>query len=858
MESQLGKKLMVQIGALISIVIVSAAFWVIYNTLHTISLHDLRNHLTSFPIEYLILALLITFSSYLTITGYDIVALHHIRRKVKYSSSATASFLASVFGNNIGFAMLTGTSIRYRIYSLIGLSTVEVAAVSSMCALTTIFGMSVIFALSMVMHGADSISKSDLPFSPILMRAMGWIILASVTGYILYSRNKPLTITLGNWSIRLPASLTILKQITLGTTNLCLVALLIYVLLPSGIDLSYLGFLGVFAIALIAGSASNVPGGIGVFESVILLGLPQISPAALLASILMFRMIYYLTPLIIASIVFTWHEAMLKRESLEGIQDTTFDVLHEFGPQILSMLVLLAGIILLLSGSIPIGFDRKLLVLHIPLSVVELSHLMGAAAGLGLFLAARGISKRLYSAFWLAVVLLVTGIVTSLLKGLGFKEAISLSLVLILLWLARVQFYRKATLHQEGFPVEWVSLLSVTLVTTVWLGLFSFKEIPYTTELWTLVGFDHDYSRFLRSIALVLVIASVFTLVYLLRPDPLPQRPESEVLETIRKILANAREIRSNLVLLGDKRIFFSPTEHSFLMYQIYGKSWVVLGSPIGDEKEFAELVWQFRGLCDRYGGWPVFFLVDDAHLTLYEDFDLLFEQLGEDVMIPLKDYAFNESLSPELQGIHRVLTDAGAVFEVVSGDALEPLIPELKAVSDSWLEQNAIVEYGYSDGFFDPFYIRNFSCAVVRINRQLMAFAVILDTADQKESGLDLRRFHQHAPDHIMDFLQIELIGFLQHQGVANFNMGLVPAADHEYHPLKPVLSRTGAFLYHSNHAALGIGIDELRQWLDQYSPVYSPKYLVSPGGRKTYRILRDLRRLDLPKSTQLRSDTV
>ena len=206
----------------------------------------------------------------------------------------------------------------------------------------------------------------------------------------------------------------------------------------------------------------------------------------------------------------------------------------------------------------------------------------------------------MHSAFWLAVVLLITGMITSLFKGLGFREASALFLILTVLWYSRPQFYRKASLFEEGFPVEWVTLLSVTLVTTIWLGFFSFKNIDYSAGLWTQVGFDDDYSRFLRSILFVGLIGTIITAINLLRPDPLPQRPETDVLDKIRSILANSRDVKSNLVLLGDKRILFSPSENSFLMYQIYGKSWAVLGNPIGNQYEFSDLLWSFRALCDR------------------------------------------------------------------------------------------------------------------------------------------------------------------------------------------------------------------------------------------------------------------
>ncbi|MEE9411624.1 MAG: phosphatidylglycerol lysyltransferase domain-containing protein, partial [Methylococcales bacterium] len=320
-------------------------------------------------------------------------------------------------------------------------------------------------------------------------------------------------------------------------------------------------------------------------------------------------------------------------------------------------------------------------------------------------------------------------------------------------------------------------------------------------------------------------------------------------------ILTNTRDVRSNLVLLGDKRILFSPSENSFLMYQIYGKSWAVLGNPVGNQAEFSDLVWSFRALCDRYGGWPVFYLVDGNQLSLYKDFNLSYEHLGDDGLISLKNFSFSESLAPELQHIYQQFQTTGAEFEVVEGDALDRLMPDLETVSNSWLAVPDNNEHGFLNGFFDPYYIKNFACAVIRLNHRVIAFAVILETSEQQEVGVDLMRFDQQAPANSMDFLMIELIQLKKQQGYQRVNLGLAPPSKDLDHSLTPLLNRVGEFMYQSTQTADTMDSDAHRQWMEMYHPVWSPKYLVSPGGTKTNRILRDLTRLSFPKTIQMRS---
>lgn len=853
LSSQLGRKLIAYIGTFSSIVIVCIALWIMYDTLHSIRLSDVIASLQRLKASSILLGFVITALSYLTVTGYDVVALHHIKRGVPYPRVALSAFLASTFGNNIGFAILTGTSIRYRIYSHVGLSALDVAGVSTMCALTTILGMSFVFAMSTVLQAGEATTGIPIPAG--LLRAIGMLLLIAIGGYMIVALYKPLTLKTANWSLNLPSAKTALLQILLATINLTLVATLIYVLLPEETDTSYIAFLSVFALALIAGSASNVPGGIGVFESVILIGLPEIPPAALLGSILLFRCIYHLTPLGIAAALLIYHESSRQRKRIEELHESVLDVLDEIGPHVMAMIIILAGVILLFSGSIPIGFDRDHSPVWVPLFLVEVSHLTGAAAGIGLLLLARGISRRLSSSFNLAVNLLILGMATSLLKGFGYREAIALGLILALLWVTRPEFYRTASLFDEGLPAEWVSLLTIILAVTIWLGLFSFKGIPYSPSLWLTFSYDNDYSRFLRSLLVVFGISGGATYINLLRPDPVPGLPESIILGKIRNILTSALSLRANLVLLGDKRIMFNQSETAFIMYQIQSKSWVVLGDPIGPKEQHRDLIWSFRGLCDRYGAWPVFYMVDESELPYFKELELSIERMGDEALLPLENFSLEGVLRTELRGVRSRVKKLGARLEIVQGNELDRIMPELHAISDNWLKFKKIAEMGFSRGFFDKYYIRNFPCAVVRINHRIVAFAVIWTTPNREEIGLDLMRHHEHAPKLVMDFLIIETMLWGKKMKYRWFNLGIAPLPGLKNHPLAPLWHRIGGLMYRPSSSASDT-IDEIRREEEKYNPIWRPKYIVAPSGIRTPRIIRDISRLISQRNVQIRTE--
>ncbi|MGH8524473.1 MAG: lysylphosphatidylglycerol synthase domain-containing protein, partial [Gammaproteobacteria bacterium] len=500
---QVGKKLAVHIGALVSLAIVTLALWVLYHTLHEIHLRDVIDSFNDLPAASILLAFLITALSYFAVTGYDVLALHHLQRPLPYWRTALASFLASAFGNNVGFTMLTGGSIRYRIYSQAGLSAIEIAGVTTMCSLTTVMGMVFIFAVSLLFASGE-VSDTALQLPPGLRRYVGFSIMAVILGYLVVSALRPITFTTENWSLRLPTAKTALAQGGLATLDLLLVGTLIYTLLPTHAGTDFISFLGIFALAMMAGSMSNVPGGIGVFETVLLLGLPEIPPAALLGSVLLFRCVYYLSPLSLAAILFAAYELVLRRTRILRIHGAATDWLAEIGPQIMGVIIVFAGVVLLFSGAIPTYGERlRILRDSVPLGIVEIAQLVASAAGLGLIILARGISLRLSKAYGLSVLLLGLGIPAVLLKGLDYQEAVILATVLIVLLPTRAEFQRHASLFSQGFTVGWVSALTAILAITIWLGLFNFKHLAYSHELWWQFAYDADLPRFLRAMFVV-------------------------------------------------------------------------------------------------------------------------------------------------------------------------------------------------------------------------------------------------------------------------------------------------------------------------------------------------------------------
>jgi phosphatidylglycerol lysyltransferase len=123
-------------------------------------------------------------------------------------------------------------------------------------------------------------------------------------------------------------------------------------------------------------------------------------------------------------------------------------------------------------------------------------------------------------------------------------------------------------------------------------------------------------------------------------------------------------------------------------MYRCTGRSWVAMGDPVGRPQEWRELAWSFREQADRYGAWTVFYEVGQEHLDLYLDLGLTLLKLGEEARVPLGEFSLEGSARRGLRYTVRKVEADGASFEVAPVEAMPALLPELKKISDHWLQQ--------------------------------------------------------------------------------------------------------------------------------------------------------------------------
>jgi uncharacterized membrane protein YbhN (UPF0104 family) len=148
-------------------------------------------------------------------------------------------------------------------------------------------------------------------------RMAAFAIIVALVAYVVWVWTQPRRVGRGPWTVMLPGGPLTLLQIVIGIVDLGFCALAMYVLVPDEPNLGFVVVAVIFVSATLLGFASHSPGGLGVFDAAMLVGLWQMDREDLLAGMLLFRVLYYLAPFIISVILLTFREiivgARLKR-----------------------------------------------------------------------------------------------------------------------------------------------------------------------------------------------------------------------------------------------------------------------------------------------------------------------------------------------------------------------------------------------------------------------------------------------------------------------------------------------------------------------------------------------------------------
>ena len=290
-----------RLGIAASLFIIAFAITTLIRTLKGVDRGRILTALTEIPPGHIALAALCVLCAFGTLTFYDYFALRTIgKRHVPYRIAALSSFTSYSIGHNIGATVFTGGAIRFRIYSDYALNAIDVAKICFISGLTFWLGNLVVLGIGMVYHPSAASAMDLLPDA--VNRLIGIGCLAGIVAYFIWLMSGEGRRQLGQhgWKVVLPSWRLTLVQVLIGVVDLSFCATAMYLLMPATPAIDFLSLAVVFILATLLGFASHAPGSLGVLDAAMLVALPQFGREQLLATLLMFRALYFIIPFAIA------------------------------------------------------------------------------------------------------------------------------------------------------------------------------------------------------------------------------------------------------------------------------------------------------------------------------------------------------------------------------------------------------------------------------------------------------------------------------------------------------------------------------------------------------------------------------
>jgi uncharacterized membrane protein YbhN (UPF0104 family) len=303
-----------KLGVAVSVTVIGIACYVLYHMLRNIDTFEVIEAIKSTEPRSIALAALFVAAGYFTLTFYDWFAVRAIgRSEIPYRVNALAAFTSYSIGHNVGASVFTGGAVRYRIYSAWGLNAIDVAKICFLAGLTFWLGNAAVLGIGIAYHPEAASWVDQLP--PWLNRTIAIAIIIGLVAYVIWVWKQPRNVGRGPWTVVLPGGPLTLLQIAIGIVDLGFCALAMYTLVPDEPNLGFVVVAVIFVSATLLGFASHSPGGLGVFDAAMLVGLWQMDKEDLLAGMLLFRVLYYIAPFIISVILLTFREVILGARS---------------------------------------------------------------------------------------------------------------------------------------------------------------------------------------------------------------------------------------------------------------------------------------------------------------------------------------------------------------------------------------------------------------------------------------------------------------------------------------------------------------------------------------------------------------
>ena len=784
-----------------------------------------------------------TASSFAALIGRDAAGLRDVGAAVPRALLGVGATVGSAIGNATGFGALTGGAIRCRVYGAAGITPRQVGRLTLITSVTLVLALVLLTAAGMV-GSADTLA-GILGLPAPTLRWSGTAAIAALALLVAACGTKRKTVRLGlrRLAFTMPTRRNIIAQLGWATADVVGAGLALWALLP-GAPIGFGSFVTIYAAALLLGMIWHTPGGVGVFEAAMLCALGNsVKMPHMVAALLAYRAIYFGLPLLLSAVVLIAFEHRALTSSLTSrVIRRTPQGLAQLAPLVLSIVTFIVGGMLVISGATP-AFARRIALLQtiLPLWVLESSQLLSSVLGVLLLFVARGLLRRLDAAWWFALALAGANLALSLAKGLAFVEAGVLAALIALLIGTRPRFNRRSSLFAERFTVSWLVSVGIVIALAIWIMLFAFRDVPYTSDLWSSFAFHERAPRALRATLAAALCAAALAFWQLLRPAAGRfVKPAATDLADAARIVRTQERGDAGLAMMGDKSFLFSESRDAFLMYAKRGRTWAALHDPVGEREAWPELIGRFVALAHAHGGRAAFYQVRADALPLYLDAGLRLMKLGEEANVALGDFDLTGSHRAHLRYALKRGEREGFDVEVIEPAGVPARLPMLKEISDAWLANSVVREKSFSVAAFNTAYLAAQSVMLVRQRGKPIAFVTFMTTDLNTEATVGVMRHLPDASPYAMEYLFTKLALHLKDAGFRTLSLGIAPLSGIQPTPFASLWQCVARLVW--RFGGRFYNFRGLRGFKSKFQPRWEPRYLAVSGSLGVFVTLADL----------------
>ncbi|MCA5012757.1 MULTISPECIES: bifunctional lysylphosphatidylglycerol flippase/synthetase MprF [unclassified Enterococcus] len=550
-----------------------------------------------------------------------------------------------------------------------------------------------------------------------------------------------------------------------------------------GVKMNPLQIIPLFIAASVIGIVSMIPGELGSFDLLMILGLSAlgISREVVVAWILLYRLFYYIIPFLIGVIFFMNNLSYSLNKRYSGIpRELSTEVAHKF----VVFLMYFSGIMIVLSATIPEAFIELTWLKRLnPLSFRIITQIPAILLGFLLLITGRGIAARVKRAYFPTIGLIVITLGYTFMKDFSWGVILFLSLLLLIIVFSKRQLFREQLVYSwEMITVDGVIFLTLTILYIV-IGVYNLPAFPHHKHKFIsffLFPSEKIWLSGLIGILLVTLVSYLFIRYLEGKRYKIGMPLDDE--RALSLLLNYGGNTDSQLVFLGDKDMYIyqnSAQEDTVLIqFKTINNKCIVMGDPSGNKEDFSDAIEQFINEADRWGYLPVFYEVSEECVMFLHEFGYDFIKMGEEAHVDLPSFTLSGKKMKSERAVMNRFTKENYSFEVLSPPFSDELVSELKQVSDEWLGSRK--EKGFSLGFFNEDYLARSQIAVAKNQSgKIIAFANIMPTYTKEEGTIDLMRYSKEAPSGVMDYLFISLFQHMQEEGLAYFNLGMAPLSN-------------------------------------------------------------------------------